>query len=84
MKNYIIWTMILCQLFSWGYFSVKGGHLRNKPFFLFTAGMMLGQLGAAIETYQTGSWATFTIQVCFFCFTALTGIMRYISGRTQL
>lgn len=66
-------------MISWGYFSFKGGQLTNKAFFLFTAGMMLGQLGAGIETYQTGSWGAFTIQVYFFCFTSIAGVKRYLS-----
>lgn len=75
--KYVLWTMIGCQLVVWGWFSVKGGELPDRHFYIFTAGMMLGQIGAGIETFKTKAWGTFVIQVYFLFFTLLAGLNRY-------
>jgi len=73
----ILWLMVGAQLVAWGWFSFKGGQLSDKKFLLFTIGMLLGQFGAGIETYQSHSWRAFTVQVYFFTFTAFGGYQRY-------
>ncbi len=73
----LLWTMVGAQLVAWGWFSSKGGQLPDKKFLIFTIGMLLGQFGAGIETYQLQSWRAFTVQVYFFLFTAFGGIQRY-------
>ena len=60
----------------WAWFSAKGGQLGDRQFLLFTAGMLLGQIAASVETYLSGAWGTFIIQVYFFAFTAIGGINR--------
>ncbi|MFZ3020209.1 MAG: hypothetical protein WA051_01665 [Minisyncoccia bacterium] len=72
-----LWLMVGAQLAAWGWFSFKGGKLSDKKFLFFTIGMLLGQIGAGIENYQTHSWRSFTIQVYFFIFTAFGGIQRW-------
>lgn len=73
----ILWIMIGFQLIAWGWFSVKGGKLSDKQFLVFTVGMLAGQTGAGIETYMTGAWGAFVVQVYFFFFTALAGYKRW-------
>lgn len=72
----MIWAMVACQLLAWSIFSLKGGKLADKPFLLFTLGMMIGQVGAGIETYLSQAWATLAVQAYFFLFTAIGGINR--------
>jgi hypothetical protein len=78
-----IWIMILGQLVAWGWFSAKGGTLKDKPFLVFTVLMMLGQLGAGIETFQKAAWGAFTVQAYFLCFTAIGGIKRLSQMRSN-
>jgi hypothetical protein len=70
------WIMILCQLIVWAWFSSKGGQLADKQFLVFTGGMLLGMIASSVETYYSGAWGTFVIQVYFFAFTAMGGIRR--------
>lgn len=72
----VIWTMIFCQMLSWGWFTLKGGKVGDQQFLIFTVGMMLGQIAAGVDTYQKNAWAGFAIQVFFFIFTAVGGIRR--------
>lgn len=74
--GWILYLMVACQMIAWGWFSKRGGELSDKQFFLFTAGMLIGQLGAGIDTWGT-SWPTFYVQVYFFFFTAFGGIQRW-------
>jgi len=60
-----------------GLVSIKGGKLLDKPFLIFTVGMLLGQLGAGIETFIKEAWGAHIVQVYFFIFTAIAGIKRY-------
>jgi hypothetical protein len=59
------------------WFSVKGGELCHKKFLIFTGGMLLGQIGAGIETYQHEAWRALIVQGYFFVFTAFGGIQRF-------
>lgn len=71
-----IWAMVGFQMLAWLIFSLKGGKLADKPFLWFTAGMMIGQIGAGIETYFSNAWATLAVQMYFFIFTFIGGINR--------
>lgn len=75
--KFVLYTMIGCQLLAWGWFSLKGGNLPDEQFMFFTGGMLLGQIGAAVETYRTKAWGTFAIQIYFFAFTAWAGFVRF-------
>ncbi len=76
----VLYSMIAAQLLVWGWFSWKGGNLPKDEFLIFTVGMLLGQLGAGIETFRAKAWGTFVIQVYFFIFTAIGGIQRLLGG----
>jgi len=73
----ILWIMVGAQLLAWGWFSYRGGKLSDKKFLIFTVGMLVGQLGAGIETWHTEAWRAFIVQVYFFAFTAFGGIQRW-------
>lgn len=73
----VLWLMVIAQMVVWAWFSVKGGKLSDKKFLVFSVGMLLGQLGAGIETYQLAAWRAFVIQIYFFFFTALGGLQRF-------
>lgn len=73
----ILYAMMACQLIVWGWFSSKGGQVSDKGFLLFTAGMLLGQFGAGVETFHLRAWGAFVVQVYFFIFTAYGGYKRY-------
>jgi hypothetical protein len=73
----IVWLAVSLQIVAWFYFSYKGGELTNKKFYLFTFGMMIGQLAAGVETYLATAWGTFAVQVFFFLSTGYAGIQRY-------
>lgn len=73
----ILWLMMGCQMLSWAWFSFKGGNLNNKQFLIFTVGMLLGQLGAGIETYLQGAFGSCIVQIYFFVFTLFAGYQRW-------
>lgn len=73
----LLWIMVGAQMVAWGWFSLKGGDLPGKKFFIFTIGMLLGQLGAGIEAYQLQAWRGFTVQAYFFVTTVFGVIQRY-------
>ena len=73
----VLWLMTVAQLFAWGWFMKNGGQLGDKKFFVYTVGMVLGQLAVGIETYQLAAWRGFVIQAYFFVFTIVGGIQRY-------
>lgn len=73
----VLWVMMGAQMLGWAYFSSKGGNLSNKAFFFFTASMMLGQIGAGIETYVLRAWGACAVQIWFFCFTFWGGLNRF-------
>ena len=77
------WIMIFCQLAAWAWFSFRGGHLGDKQFLIFTGGMLLGMIASSVETFRSGAWGTFVIQVYFFGFTAMGGINRLRSMRAS-
>lgn len=79
MKKKILYVMIVIQLIVWGWFSIRGGRLGDTEFFIFTIGMLIGQIGAGVETFISKSWGTFTVQVYFFCFTLYGGIVRFLT-----
>ncbi len=72
-----LWIMVAAQLVVWAWFSIKGGKMSDKQFIVFTAGMLLGQLGAGIETFYAHAPRAFVVQVYFFIFTAVGGIQRF-------
>jgi len=74
---FFLYIMVITQMLAWAYFSYKGGQLNDKQFYIFTFCMLIGQTGASIETFLSQSWATFSVQIFFFLFTAFGGIKRY-------
>jgi hypothetical protein len=72
----LLWVMVSVQMLAWLWFSFKGGKLSDKMFLVFSVGMLIGQLGAGIETYQMAAWRAFCVQVYFFVFTALGAVQR--------
>lgn len=73
----VLYAMMACQLIAWGWFSAKGGKVSDRGFLRFTVGMLLGQLGAGVETFQLHAWGAFVIQAYFFIFTAYGGYKRW-------
>ena len=73
---YVLYTLIAAQMAAWAIFSAKGGKLSDKGFIFFSLGMMIGQLGAGIETFVLKAWGAFTVQMYFFAFTAYGGVKR--------
>jgi hypothetical protein len=73
----LLWLAVSAQMIAWAWFSWRGGKLSDSEFLFFTAGMLLGQLGAAIETYETGAWRAFVVQLYFFAFTLFGGVQRF-------
>ncbi len=73
----ILWLMVTAQMIAWAWFSLKAGKLSDKAFLVFTVGMLLGQLGAGIETYMLEAWRAFVIQGFFFLFTVYGGYKRF-------
>lgn len=74
---FIIYCMIGAQFIAWGWFSLKDGKLKDNQFYIFTVGMLLGQIAASFETFLSEAWGTFAIQLYFFVFTAYAGIKRF-------
>ncbi len=74
----VLYAMIGSQLVVWAWFSSHGGKLSDTNFLIFTAGMLLGQLGAGIETLKLKAWGTLIVQIWFFVFTAYGGIVRWL------
>lgn len=77
--KFVLYAMIACQLVAWAWFSSQGGQIQDKQFLVFTAMMLLGQLGAGIETFILRAWGAFAVQVWFFGFTAYGGIVRFVN-----
>lgn len=73
----LLWAMVIAQMLAWGWFSLKAGNLSHKKFFVFTLGMLIGQLGAGIDAYHQVAWKAFVVQVYFFIFTTVGGIRRF-------
>lgn len=73
----VLYALIATQMASWAWFSWKGGKLSNNKFYLFSGGMMLGQVATCFETYTFKAWGTLSIQVFLFAFTLFGAIMRY-------
>lgn len=72
----LLWAMVIAQMLAWGWFSLRGGKLSDKKFLVFTLGMLIGQVGAGIDSYHQAAWKAFIVQVYFFIFTAVGGIQR--------
>jgi hypothetical protein len=81
--SWILWAMIFAQLGVYAWFSVKGGELSHKKFLIFTVGMLLGQIGAGVETYQHAAWRALIVQGYFFVLTAFGGIQRFRKMRRE-
>ncbi len=77
----ILWMMMGSQMAAWGWMSAKGGKLSDRSYIIFSALMMLGQIGAGIECLLSHAWGTFVIQAYFFVFTGYGGTVRYIQMR---
>lgn len=72
----VLWLMVFAQMIAWAWFSLKAGKLSDKAFLIFTAGMLIGQIGTGIETYMLEAWRAFLVQAYFFLFTAYGGYKR--------
>lgn len=81
--HFLLYAMMACQMAVWVFFSAKGGNLTDRAFLVFTAGMMMGQLGAGVETFWLRAWGAFAVQVFFFAFTAFGGVHRYRAMRSK-
>lgn len=77
----VLYLLMAAQMMAWAWFSYQGGVLSDKKFLIFTGMMMLGQIGAGIETWILGAWGAFVVQVYFFAFTAFGGIRRYQNSK---
>ncbi|HBA36829.1 TPA: hypothetical protein DCZ15_03055 [Candidatus Falkowbacteria bacterium] len=76
-----LYGMMAIQMLAWGWFSYKAGKLSDKSFLMFTAMMMIGQIGAGIETVYLQAWGAFSMQIYFLIFTLFGGIRRYSSRK---
>ncbi len=73
----ILWLMTASQLIASAWFSLRGGKLNDREFFIFTGAMMIGQLGLGYETYQQHADRALLIQIYSIVLTAIGGIQRY-------
>jgi hypothetical protein len=76
-KRLVLWTMMAAQMGAWAWFSYYGGKLSDYHFLLFSALMMTGQVGAALECAILRAWGTLGVQLYFFAFTGWGAIVRY-------
>ena len=72
-----LYGLMATQVVAWVWFQSKGGSLNYRGFMIFTACMLLGQTGAAIESFNSNAWGTFGIQIVFFTSTIFGGIVRF-------
>ncbi len=76
-----LYALMTAQIIAWVWFQSKGGSLNYRGFMLFTFCMLLGQTGAAIESFGSSAWGTFGIQIVFFFSTVFGGITRFHQTR---
>ena len=69
--------MMGLQMLGWGWMQVRGGNFKDRQYLVFTASMLIGQLGAMSECVLTKAWGTFLAQAYFFLSTVWGGITRY-------
>ena len=73
----ILWVMMAVQMLAWAWMQKRGGKLDDKPYLIFCAMMMTGQLGAGLECIISQAWGTLVVQIYFFAFTFWGAIVRY-------
>ncbi len=72
----IVYAMIACQMTAWACFSIWGKGFTDPQFVLFSVGMLIGQIGAGIESFTNKAWGVFAVQAYFFVFTFIAGVQR--------
>lgn len=80
-KKIIPWVMMACQMVAWAWMQIVGGKLGDQAYLVFCLGMMLGQIGASYECVTTKAWGTLVVQVYFFIFTVIGGLVRFQNMR---
>ncbi len=80
----ILWIMTASQLIASAWFSLRGGKLNDKEFYVFTVAMMVGQIGLGYETYTQGATRALVIQIYSLVLTAIGGIQRYRIVKKEL
>ncbi len=83
--RYVLWAGIGLQVLAFLWFSLKGGILGDKEFYLFTVCMFAGQAGTAGEGYMSSSinWGAVIGQGIFFIITLIGGIQRFRLARKK-
>lgn len=77
----LVYIAAAFQALAWVYFNYKGGKLTDAGFYLFTAGMMVGQLAVGYESFVKEAWSAFGIQVFFFIGMAYGALQRFRLSR---
>lgn len=83
--RYVFWMGIGLQVLAFLWFSLKGGVLSDKEFYLFTLCMFVGQVGTGGEGLVSSSinWGAVVGQGIFFVITAIGGIQRFRLARKK-
>jgi hypothetical protein len=71
-----IYLMLSVQMIAWAIHQAKAGQLTDKPYLYFCSGMMIGQIGAAIECWRENARGTMILQIYFFFWTLWGFIVR--------
>jgi hypothetical protein len=74
----LLWFMMSVQFLGWAWFSVKGGHLNNQEFLIFSGTMMFGQVAAGVDSYCSKAWKAFAAQAYFGVFTVVGAVARFL------
>lgn len=80
----MVYALIAGQMLAWAWFASKGGEMSDVEFYIFTFGMIAGQVGATYETFKLKAWGTMAVQLWFFAFTAWAGLVRYFGDTAEL
>lgn len=72
-----IYLMLACQMIAWAWHQMEAGQLADRPYLIFCACMMIGQVGATIECYRQRAWGTLCVQLYFFVWTLVGALRRY-------
>ncbi len=75
--RYVTWVMMAAQMAAWAWMQANGGRLGDGQYLLFCGMMMTGQVGAAIECVAGKAWGTLVVQIYFFIFTLVGGLVRF-------
>jgi hypothetical protein len=78
-----LYFLMSAQMLAWAWFSFKGGNLNNQRFYLFSALMACGQIGAAVETIFLSAWGTAAVQIYFLIFTIFGWYRRYLQAQKK-